>query len=82
MRRHAFRYRYETGAELDLLNEPWTLVMARKNHGPPPGDDTATYSMHRLSDDQQEIMGELGDLCPPGGWELCSVAPSPYSFGF
>lgn len=32
VRRHAFRYRYETDAELALLNELWTLVMARKNH--------------------------------------------------
>jgi len=30
--RHAFRYRYETDAELALLNELWDLVMARKNH--------------------------------------------------
>jgi hypothetical protein len=29
---HAFRYRYETEAELTLLNELWELVMARKNH--------------------------------------------------
>ena len=32
VRRHAFRYRYETLAELALLNELWGLVMARKNH--------------------------------------------------
>ena len=32
VRRHAFRYRYETQAEMDLLNELWDLVMARKNH--------------------------------------------------
>lgn len=32
VRRHAFRYRYETDAELALLNQLWTLVMARKNH--------------------------------------------------
>lgn len=32
VRRHAFRYRYETTAELALLNELWDLVMARKNH--------------------------------------------------
>ncbi len=32
VRRHAFRYRYETEAELTLLNELWGLVMARKNH--------------------------------------------------
>jgi hypothetical protein len=32
VRRHAFRYRYETEAELVLLNELWDLVMARKNH--------------------------------------------------
>ena len=32
VRRHAFRYRYETQAELALLNELWDLVMARKNH--------------------------------------------------
>jgi hypothetical protein len=32
VRRHAFRYRYETDAELALLNELWDLVMARKNH--------------------------------------------------
>ncbi len=32
VRRHAFRYRYETDAELTLLNEMWDLVMARKNH--------------------------------------------------
>lgn len=32
VRRHAFRYRYETPAEQDLLNELWGLVMARKNH--------------------------------------------------
>ena len=32
VRRHAFRYRYETDAELNLLNELWALVMARKNH--------------------------------------------------
>src|SRR5665648_789463 len=32
VRRHAFRYRYETPAELALLNELWDLVMARKNH--------------------------------------------------
>lgn len=32
VRKHAFRYRYETPAEMRLLNELWTLVMARKNH--------------------------------------------------
>lgn len=32
VRRHAFRYRYETEAELALLNDLWALVMARKNH--------------------------------------------------
>jgi hypothetical protein len=32
IRRHAFRYRYETDAEMTLLNELWDLVMARKNH--------------------------------------------------
>lgn len=32
VRRHAFRYRYETDAELALLNQLWALVMARKNH--------------------------------------------------
>lgn len=32
VRRHAFRYRYETEAEMSLLNELWSLVMARKNH--------------------------------------------------
>lgn len=32
MRRHAFRYRYETEHEMALLNELWNLVMARKNH--------------------------------------------------
>ena len=32
VRRHAFRYRYETEAEMALLNELWDLVMARKNH--------------------------------------------------
>jgi transposase InsO family protein len=32
VRKHAFRYRYETLAELALLNELWDLVMARKNH--------------------------------------------------
>jgi hypothetical protein len=29
VRRHAFRYRYETKAELALLNDLWDLVMAR-----------------------------------------------------
>jgi len=32
VRRHAFRYRYESEAEMALLNELWDLVMARKNH--------------------------------------------------
>lgn len=32
MRKHAFRYRYETDTELALLNELWDLVMKRKNH--------------------------------------------------
>lgn len=32
VRKHAFRYRYETPAEMALLNELWDLVMARKNH--------------------------------------------------
>ncbi|MGB4835605.1 MAG: integrase [Nostocoides sp.] len=32
VRRHAFRYRYESEAEMTLLNELWALVMARKNH--------------------------------------------------
>ena len=32
VRRHAFRYRYETKHEMDLLNELWGLVMARKNY--------------------------------------------------
>lgn len=32
IRRHAFRFRYETDAEQALLNELWDLVMARKNH--------------------------------------------------
>jgi transposase InsO family protein len=32
VRKHAFRYRYETDAEMALLNELWDLVMKRKNH--------------------------------------------------
>ena len=32
VRKHAFRYRYQTPAEQLLLNELWDLVMARKNH--------------------------------------------------
>ncbi len=32
VRKHAFRYRYETPAELALLNRLWPLVEARKNH--------------------------------------------------
>lgn len=32
IRKHAFRYRYETDTEMGLLNELWDLVMARKNH--------------------------------------------------
>ncbi|QCV94730.1 DDE-type integrase/transposase/recombinase [Acidipropionibacterium acidipropionici] len=32
VRRHAFRYRYETATEFQLLNQLWPLVMARKNH--------------------------------------------------
>lgn len=32
VRKHAFRYRYETEHEMRLLNELWRLVMARKNH--------------------------------------------------
>lgn len=32
VRKHAFRHRYETDAELALLNQLWALVMARKNH--------------------------------------------------
>lgn len=32
VRRHAFRYRYETEHEMRLLNELWQLVMTRKNH--------------------------------------------------
>jgi len=32
VRKHAFRYRYETDHEMALLNELWDLVMARKNH--------------------------------------------------
>lgn len=32
VRRHAFRYRYETDSELRLLNELHSLVMKRKNH--------------------------------------------------
>ena len=32
VRKHAFRYRYQTPAELRLLNQLWDLVMARKNH--------------------------------------------------
>ncbi len=32
VRRHAFRYRYETQAEHDDLNLLWTQVEARKNH--------------------------------------------------
>ncbi|WP_130866274.1 integrase catalytic domain-containing protein [Acidipropionibacterium timonense] len=32
VRRHAFRYRYETATELQLLNQLWPPVMARKNH--------------------------------------------------
>lgn len=32
VRKHAFRYRYETEHEMELLNELWDLVMARKNH--------------------------------------------------
>lgn len=32
VRRHAFRYRYETATELDDLNLLWAQVMARKNH--------------------------------------------------
>lgn len=32
VRKHAFRFRYETTAEMTLLNELWDLVMKRKNH--------------------------------------------------
>lgn len=32
VRKHAFRYRYETEHEMRLLNELWLLVMSRKNH--------------------------------------------------
>jgi hypothetical protein len=32
VRRHAFRYRYETTTELEDLNLLWAQVMARKNH--------------------------------------------------
>lgn len=32
VRRHAFRYRYQSEHEMTLLNELWDLVMARKNH--------------------------------------------------
>lgn len=32
VRKHAFRYRYETDTELALLNQLWTLVSWRKNH--------------------------------------------------
>jgi hypothetical protein len=32
VRKHAFRYRYETNTELALLNKLRDLVMARKNH--------------------------------------------------
>jgi len=32
VRRHAFRFRYETDTEMSLLNELWDLVMKRKNH--------------------------------------------------
>lgn len=32
VRKHAFRYRYETNHELRLLNELWRLVEQRKNH--------------------------------------------------
>ncbi len=32
VRREAFRYRYETAAEMGLLNELWHLVNLRKNH--------------------------------------------------
>ena len=32
VRKHAFRYRYETEHEMALLNDLWDLVMARKNH--------------------------------------------------
>ncbi len=32
VRKHAFRYRYETDAELADLNLLWTQVRTRKNH--------------------------------------------------
>ncbi|HJX76662.1 transposase family protein [Glutamicibacter sp.] len=32
VRKHAFRFRYETPEEMALLNELWTLVDQRKNH--------------------------------------------------
>jgi hypothetical protein len=32
VRKHAFRYRYETDAELDLLNRLWIQVMDKQNH--------------------------------------------------
>ncbi len=32
VRRHAFRYRYETPGEMDLLNRLWTQVSYRKNY--------------------------------------------------
>ncbi|WP_244301224.1 integrase catalytic domain-containing protein [Leucobacter insecticola] len=32
VRKHAYRYRYETDHELQLLNELWRLVEQRKNH--------------------------------------------------
>lgn len=32
VRREAFRYRYETAHEMDLLNQLWHLVNLRKNH--------------------------------------------------
>jgi len=32
VRRHAFRYRYETDQEMTILNQLWAAVMDRKNH--------------------------------------------------
>lgn len=47
VRRHAFRYRYETEAEMDTLNRLWTQVSHRKNYLP------ALRQSHRLGRDDQ-----------------------------
>lgn len=81
VRRSAFRYRYDTPAELDLLNELWEPVNLRKNYLLPTrkangwrstrsGRSTRTYDQPRTP--YQRVI-DSGTLTPQQATELTAV---------